>query len=161
LLHHCNYDGGERGYISSLSYPLDSWFLNRLKKHGLNLEQKIISPEDMSEDEFGNNKVRITLKGDELPIRVRMASIADSYDAMTADREYVKGKAKTPLEACMELRRCAKTRTEEPNGGGQFDPNLVEKFIKMISRKDQEVAEWLQSAYLPVEYLPCKSLNDL
>ncbi|GAV22385.1 HD domain-containing phosphohydrolase [Carboxydothermus pertinax] len=64
------------------------------------------------------------LKGEEIPLGVRILTLADSFDAMTTDRPYKKGK--TLLEAVEELRRCA---------GTQFDPELTEVFIKYLKRE--------------------------
>ena len=64
------------------------------------------------------------LKGKEIPLGVRILTIADSFDAMTTDRPYKKGK--TIFEAVEELRRCA---------GTQFDPELMEVFIKYLKRE--------------------------
>ncbi len=57
----------------------------------------------------------------------RILSIADSYDAMTSDRVYRKGKPQQ--EAFEELRRCA---------GTQFDPYWVEQFISRVADKPCE-----------------------
>ena len=51
-------------------------------------------------------------------------TLADSFDAMTTDRPYKKGK--TLLEAIEELQRCA---------GTQFDPELTKVFIKYLKRE--------------------------
>ncbi|MDH3583712.1 MAG: diguanylate cyclase, partial [Phycisphaerae bacterium] len=67
--------------------------------------------------------------GHDIPLRARILSIADAYDAITSDRVYRKGR--THEEAVVELRRCA---------GGQFDPELVERFIEAISARDQDRA---------------------
>lgn len=62
------------------------------------------------------------LKGEKIPYLARALSIADSFDAMTSNRPY--NIAKTFQEGIDELRRCK---------GTQFDPQLVEIFIKAIS----------------------------
>jgi diguanylate cyclase (GGDEF)-like protein len=61
------------------------------------------------------------LSGADIPLLSRILSIADSYDAMTQDRVYRKAVGKE--DAIAEL-RC--------NAGTQFDPELVEIFIKCI-----------------------------
>jgi len=62
------------------------------------------------------------LKEDEIPLYSRIISIADSFEAMTADRPYRKALSKD--YAIDELIRCS---------GSQFDPKLVNIFIKTIS----------------------------
>ncbi|MDX9691755.1 MAG: diguanylate cyclase [Acholeplasmataceae bacterium] len=58
------------------------------------------------------------LIGDEIPLFSRIISVADSFEAMTADRPYRKG---MPIEdAIAELKRCM---------GTQFDPRIAELFI--------------------------------
>jgi hypothetical protein len=63
--------------------------------------------------------------GTEIPLRARILTIADAYDAMTTDRVYRKGRSRD--EAFKELRRCA---------GQQFDPELVERFIRAVTAAD-------------------------
>lgn len=59
--------------------------------------------------------------GEEIPVGARILTICDSYDAMTSDRPYRKGRSHE--EAVEELRRCA---------GTQFDPRIVEHFVQAI-----------------------------
>jgi len=59
------------------------------------------------------------LKGEEIPFMARMLSVADTVDAMGADRPYRKGKPMAEIIA--ELERCS---------GTQFDPDVVSAFIK-------------------------------
>ncbi len=61
------------------------------------------------------------LKGEDIPLLGRIAAIADSFDAMTTERPYKE--ALTYEEAVLELKR---------NAGTQFDPLLVEEFIKCV-----------------------------
>lgn len=65
------------------------------------------------------------LKGEEIPYLARVIAIADSFDAMTSHRPYNFRKGHD--EAIKELKRCS---------GSQFDPELVEQFIKMIELKN-------------------------
>lgn len=61
------------------------------------------------------------LKGEEIPLMARIINIVDSYDVMTTDRIYKKAIGKH--EALKELKKCA---------GTQFDPEMVECFIKCL-----------------------------
>lgn len=67
------------------------------------------------------------LKEDQIPIGARIISVADTYDAMTSTRPYRKG-----LEheiAVKEIERCS---------GTQFDPHVVECFMKIADRVNEE-----------------------
>ena len=61
------------------------------------------------------------LSGDAIPLAGRIAGIVDSYDAMTSDRHYAKGKS--TYEAVRELKRLGKIG---------FQPELVELFIQAV-----------------------------
>ena len=61
------------------------------------------------------------IKGKNIPLLGRVICIADSFDAMTTDRPYRRGL--TLEQAIYELKK---------NASKQFDPVLVETFIKMI-----------------------------
>ena len=58
--------------------------------------------------------------GDDIPIEARVILVCDAFHAMTTDRPY---RARLPLEAaCEQL---------EENAGSQFDPKVVETFLKL------------------------------
>jgi len=61
------------------------------------------------------------LKGDEIVLGARIIALADAYDAMVSGRPYAK--AKTKAEAIEEIKK---------NSGTQFDPAVVEVFLKAI-----------------------------
>ncbi len=62
------------------------------------------------------------LAGEEIPYLARIISIVDAYDVMTTDRVYSGAISKE--EALKEIKDCA---------GGQFDPELAECFLEMMS----------------------------
>ncbi|MFH1694057.1 MAG: HD domain-containing phosphohydrolase [Bacillota bacterium] len=63
------------------------------------------------------------LKGDAIPIRARIISVADAYDAMISERPY--RKPLTHNEAIQEIKI---------NAGSQFDPAITKIFIKLFSQ---------------------------
>jgi putative nucleotidyltransferase with HDIG domain len=68
------------------------------------------------------------LHGDQIPIGARIFSIADTLDAITSNRPY--RKAQTFDQAREEILRCS---------GTQFDPAVVEVFLKMPNELWQEL----------------------
>jgi HD-GYP domain-containing protein (c-di-GMP phosphodiesterase class II) len=61
------------------------------------------------------------LAGDRIPLESRILAVADTYEAMTADRPY-RG-AMDPAAARAELERCA---------GTQFDRDVVAAFLRSL-----------------------------
>lgn len=61
------------------------------------------------------------LKGEDIPIRARIISVADAFDAMISDRPY--RKAMSLQDAILEIRR---------NSGTQFDPLVVKYFEEVL-----------------------------
>jgi diguanylate cyclase (GGDEF)-like protein len=70
------------------------------------------------------------LSGENIPLGARVITIADSYDTITSDRSYKKGR--TADEALSELERCA---------GTQFDPRLVEIFVRAMRQLPNPIIE--------------------
>lgn len=76
------------------------------------------------------------LKGEEIPLISRIILIADTFDAMTSTRVYRKGLAdEVAFEELQEF------------SGSQFDPKLVEVFIKAMREENKQRQE---SFYIPI-----------
>jgi diguanylate cyclase (GGDEF)-like protein len=63
------------------------------------------------------------MPGEAIPLEARILAVADAYEAMIADRPYRAGMP--PCEATEELRRCS---------GTQFDPEIVDAFMRALDR---------------------------
>lgn len=70
------------------------------------------------------------LKGDQIPIGARIATVVDAFDAMVTDRPYRKGM--TLPQAIEELRR---------NKGKQFDPVVVDAVIALYEEGSLKPAQ--------------------
>jgi HD-GYP domain-containing protein (c-di-GMP phosphodiesterase class II) len=64
------------------------------------------------------------LAGEEIPLSARIFALADSWDAMTNDR---------PYRAALSFETAA--QEIEAGRGGQFDPELVDPFLELASRR--------------------------
>ncbi len=64
-------------------------------------------------------------KHDEIPLGARILCVADSFEAMLAERPYRQGMSKE--DAVKELKKCS---------GTQFDPQIVESFLKIVDKLD-------------------------
>lgn len=87
------------------------------------------------------------LKGEEIPIGARIISVVDSFTAMLSHRPY--GRVLSMEEAVREIKA---------NSGTQFDPKVVESFLKVVQQPD--ILEQLKS--IPERSLkPVKSILSL
>jgi len=66
------------------------------------------------------------LKGEEIPLFSRIINVADSFEAMTADRPYRKGMS--IVDAGVEIKNCS---------GRQFDPGISNLFLTKILQRVQ------------------------
>jgi len=74
------------------------------------------------------------IKGDDIPIGARILRIVDSFDAITTDRPYKKGR--TPIEAVREIELFA---------GRYYDPNLTNIFIAMVQGENYDLEALLRT----------------
>ncbi|MGB3960409.1 MAG: HD-GYP domain-containing protein, partial [bacterium] len=64
------------------------------------------------------------LQGEEISLGARIIAVADAFDAMTSERPY--RRARSVEEALAELKA---------NVGKQFDPRVVEAFVRLMQRR--------------------------
>jgi putative nucleotidyltransferase with HDIG domain len=69
-------------------------------------------------------------KGDDIPQEARILAVADTYDAITSDRPYRKGR--TAYEAREIL---------EHGSGSEFDPEVVDAFVRAFRNQQMEVPD--------------------
>jgi len=77
------------------------------------------------------------LRGENIPLDARILAVADTYDAMTSLRPYREQKF-THEEAIAELKRCV---------GTQFDPKIVDIFVNLNIKPEQEMAGSAKAAH--------------
>ena len=116
------------GKSSQLS--ADEWKL--MKKHPI-VSARILEPVPISgtikaairhhHERFDGKGYPYGLAGESIPLAARILSVADSYEAMTSNRPY--RQALTDEQAISELVRCC---------GTQFDPVVVDSFLKSLGR---------------------------
>lgn len=86
-------------------------------------------------EKYDGNGYPGRLKGEEIPYLARIASIADTFDAMTSKRTY---RDALPLENVIaEFERCK---------GTQFDPKLADVFLDILKNHYEEIKK-IQDKY--------------
>ncbi len=127
---------GVRDKILNKEGPLEKDEFERMKKHtifGAEIVEKIRSLEKVIDgilyhhEKLDGTGYPYGLKGDEIPLFARIIAVADTYDAITTDRPYRKGMDRDT--ALAEL---------EANSGTQFDPDIVQSFVRVMSEVERE-----------------------
>jgi putative nucleotidyltransferase with HDIG domain len=79
-------------------------------------------------ERWDGNGYPVGLAGEQIPQGARIFAVADSFDAMTADRPYRRGRHLD--EALAEIERCS---------GSQFDPQVVAAFLTVPLARIEEI----------------------
>ena len=123
---------GIKDHILLKESRLNDHEYREIKRHPV-IGESIIRAMDLSQDErhivrhhherWDGTGYPDGLAGEDIPLLARVVAVADAYDAMTSDRSYRRSRGVS--EAVDELNRCA---------GTQFDPQVVEAFLRMLAR---------------------------
>ena len=70
------------------------------------------------------------IAGEQIPLMSRIVAVADTFDAITSDRPYRKGRSKE--EAVLELKRVS---------GIKLDPRIVNAFLQVLQEISPEKQE--------------------
>jgi HD-GYP domain-containing protein (c-di-GMP phosphodiesterase class II) len=103
--------------------------LSNLIVHGVPNLQDVSDAVYSHHERWDGNGYPRGLKGEEIRLGGRIMAIVDAYSAMILDRPY--RKALTEEQAVAELRK---------NAGSQFDPALVEPFIRLLESREAAAA---------------------
>lgn len=96
---------------------------------------KIIPIVKFHHERFDGNGYPAKLQGEEIPLLVRIVTIADTFDAMTSGRTYRKS---LPLDVVIS--------EFEKNKGTQFDPEITDTFLDILKNNYSEI-EKIQQKY--------------
>jgi diguanylate cyclase (GGDEF)-like protein len=106
-------------------------------------------------ERFGGGGYPDDLAGEEIPLIARAMCVVDSYDAMSFSRPYRQGLSYPQCVA--ELRRCR---------GAQFEPQMVDAFIRVLERladgrrRARDVARLAASRIDPEEHVLLRAPED-
>jgi diguanylate cyclase (GGDEF)-like protein len=118
--------------------PLDDDETHRIRRHPVDGMNMLTQVPDASgavpailhhHEHFDGSGYPEGLSGDQIPLGSRILLVTDAFDAMTTDRPY--RAAMTAAAAIAELKRCS---------GTQFDPAVVEAFLRVLSRNETSAA---------------------
>ncbi len=129
------------GDLLNKKMPLDESEWDILKKHpekGIEIIRNVDALIDAlplikhHHERYDGSGYPSGLSGEEIPLLVRILTIADSFDAMTTNRPYKP--AMTLNEAIEEIERCKRS---------QFDPFIAEVFLEILKEEYAELQEAL------------------
>ena len=88
-------------------------------------------------ERFDGRGYPLGLSGENIPLYARIVCIADAFDAMTSDRSY--RPRFTLFKALEELEKCK---------GTQFDPTLVDVFVKEFHENKEKIIKDLEITFI-------------
>ena len=88
-------------------------------------------------ERFDGRGYPVGLSGENIPLYARIVCIADAFDAMTSDRSY--RPRYTLFKALEELEKCK---------GTQFDPTLVDVFVKEFHKNKEKIIKDLEITFI-------------
>jgi len=121
---------GVRDDVLRKNAPLNEDEQNEMRQHviiGVNIIKPIRSMSALCDlvryhqEFYDGNGYPDGLKGEQIPLTARMIKVCDAYDAMTTDRSYRKGLSRDEARKELALK-----------SGSEFDPKVVESFLKII-----------------------------
>jgi diguanylate cyclase (GGDEF)-like protein/PAS domain S-box-containing protein len=124
--------------------PLDDHEWTLMRQHpvtALNILGQIRSVADATpailhhHEHFDGSGYPDGLAGDRIPIASRILLVTDAFDAMTTDRPYRRA---MPVEAAVEELKS--------NAGTQFDPDVVEAFLRILGRCGAQPLTWSEAS---------------
>jgi diguanylate cyclase (GGDEF)-like protein/PAS domain S-box-containing protein len=127
--------------------PLDDHEWDHMRRHpttALHILGQIRSVADATpailhhHEHFDGSGYPDGLAGDRIPIASRILLVTDAFDAMTTDRPYRRA---MPVEAAVEELR--------QGSGSQFDPEVVEAFLRILARDGAQPLTWSETSERP------------
>ncbi len=112
----------------------EEWIvMQKQERIGLEIIRTSFASEELSQivenyrRHFNGRDENLGPAGIHIPLGARILAVADAYDSMVTERPY--RPAKSRREAFAELWRCVNT---------QFDPEIVEHFVRVVDRQKPE-----------------------
>ena len=122
--------------------PLDETELAFMRRHTIIGERILLAAPALrpvarlvrsSHERYDGSGYPDGLVAEQIPLGARVVGVCDAFDAMVAERSY--REPFTESEALTELERCS---------GHQFDPKVVDAFIRVMRRAPKKRKDWPQ-----------------
>ncbi len=101
-------------------------------------DEKILKAVRHHHERYDGSGYPDRLRAEQIPLGARILAVADTYDAMTSARPY--REAMSDGTACAEIKHCT---------GSQFDPKVVEIFLKMRNSIIPSISHYTETRMRP------------